>query len=154
GAAVAWRNRDTPVVAGVATAVTAILKLFLWPLGIWLIATRRWRAATTCIAAGAILLVGGWAMIGFAGLGAYPTLVHLLERGEGPVSYSAIALLGLSGTAATAATIVLSMAAVVAILLAARGADGDRRAFAVAVLASLVATPLLWLHYLLLLFVP
>jgi hypothetical protein len=44
--------------------------------------------------------------------------------------------------------------AVVAIAFAARGADGDRRAFAVAVVASLVTTPLLWLHYLLLLFIP
>jgi hypothetical protein len=48
----------------------------------------------------------------------------------------------------------LSLAAVVAIWFAARGAGGDRRAFAVAVVASLAATPLLWLHYLLLLFAP
>jgi hypothetical protein len=154
GAAIAWRYRDAPIVAGVATAVTAILKLFLWPLAIWLIATRRWRAAGTCVAVGVVLLVGGWAMIDFAGLRTYPTLVHVLERVEGPVSYSAIALLGLRGTAATTATIALCVAGVVAIFLAARGADGNRRAFAVAVLVSLVATPLLWLHYLLLLFVP
>ena len=51
-------------------------------------------------------------------------------------------------------TVVLSLAAVVAIWFAARGAGGDRRAFAVAVVASLVATPLVWMHYLLLLYVP
>jgi hypothetical protein len=45
GAALAWRYRDNPAVAGLATAFTAILKLFLWPLGVWLLATRRWRAA-------------------------------------------------------------------------------------------------------------
>jgi Glycosyltransferase family 87 len=154
GAALAWRYRDRPAVAAVATAFTAVLKLFLWPLGIWLLATRRWRAVAICAGSGLILLLGGWAVIGFAGLGSYPTLVHLLEQVEAPVSYSAIALLGLSGTAATVATVALSLAAVIAILLAARGSDGDRRAFAVAVLASLVATPLLWLHYLLLLLAP
>ena len=154
GGALAWRYRDNPGVAAVATAFTAVLKLFLWPLGIWLLVTRRWRAAAICTAVGAVLILGGWAVIGFAGLGSYPTLVHVLERVESPDSYSAIALLGASGAAATAATILLSLAAVTAIWFASRGADGDRRAFAVAVLASLVATPLLWLHYLLLLYIP
>jgi len=154
GAALAWRHRENAAVAGVATALVAVLKLYLWPLAIWLLATRRWRAAVLCGAAGAILLLGGWAVIDFAGLRSYPTLVHLLERVEGPVSYSAVALLGLSGGAQTVATIVLSLAGAVAVVLAARGPAGDRRAFAVAVLVSLVATPLVWLHYLLLLYVP
>jgi hypothetical protein len=154
GAALVWRYRDNAAVAAVATALTAVIKLFLWPLGVWLLVTRRWRAAILCASIGALLLLGGWAVIDFAGLGSYPTLVHLLEQVEGPVSYSAVALLGLSGTAATAATVVLSLASVVGIAFAARGADGDRRALAVAVVASLVATPLVWLHYLLLLFVP
>jgi hypothetical protein len=154
GAALAWRYRDNAAVASVATAFTAVLKLFLWPLGVWLVATRRWRASVYCAAVGIVLLLGGWAVIGFAGLHSYPKLVHLLERVEGPVSYSTVALLGLSGGAETAATVVLSLAAIGAIWLAARGPDGDRRALAVAVVASLVATPLLWLHYLLFVYVP
>lgn len=153
-AALAWRYRDNAVVAAVATAFAAVLKLFLWPLAIWLLATRRWRAAAFCAGAGLVLLLGGWAVIGFAGLRSYPTLVHVLEKVDGPVSYSAVALLGLSGAAAAAFTLVLVLGAVVAIGLAARGDGGDRRAFVVAVLVSLVATPLLWLHYLLLLYVP
>lgn len=154
GTALAWRYRDNRGVAAVATAFTAVLKLFLWPLAIWLLATRRWRAAVLCAGVSVVLLLGGWAVIDFAGLRSYPTLVHLLEQVEAPVSYSLIALLGVSGTAATAATIALSLSAAVAIWLAARGADGDRRGLAVAVLASLVAAPLVWLHYFLLLFVP
>jgi hypothetical protein len=93
-------------------------------------------------------------VIDFAGLRSYPTVVHLLERVEAPASYSAVALLGVSGSAQTAATVALSLAAVAGIAFAARGADGDRRAFGVAVVASLVVTPLVWLHYLLLLFLP
>jgi hypothetical protein len=154
GAAVCWRHRDNPVVAGGATAVTALLKLFLWPLAVWLVVTRRWRAAIICAGTGLILLVGGWAVIDFAGMRSYPTILHVLERVEVPVSYSLVALFGLNGSAATAVTVVLSLAAVVAIWAAARGEGGDRRAFAVAVVASLLTTPLLWMHYLLLLFVP
>jgi hypothetical protein len=154
GSALAWRYRDNSVVAGVATAFTAVLKLFLWPLGVWLLATRRWRAAAICAGTGLILLLGGWAVIGFAGLRSYPTLVHVLERVEASASYSFVALLGLSGGAATAVTVVLSLAAIAAIWVAARGSGGDQRALAVAVIASLVACPLLWLHYLLLLYVP
>jgi hypothetical protein len=154
GAALVWRYRDKPAVAGVATALTALLKLFLWPLGVWLIATRRWRAAAICAAVGIVLLVGGWAVIDFAGLRSYPTLLHTLQQVEVPLSYSLVALFGLTGGAATALTVVLSLAAVAGIVLAARGRDGDRRALALAVLVSLVATPLLWLHYLVLLFVP
>lgn len=154
GAALAWRYRDTPAGTAVAAAFTAVLKLFLWPLAVWLLVTRRWRALVICAAAALVLLLGGWAVIGFAGLRDYPTLVHVLERIEGPVSYSTVALLGLSGGAETAVTVALSLAAVVAIWLAAHGPGGDRRALAVAILASLVATPLVWLHYLLLLYVP
>ncbi len=154
GAALAWRYREKPAVTAVATAFTAVLKVFLWPLAVWLIATRRWRAAAMCAGVGFVLLLGGWAVIGFAGLRSYPTLLHVLDQLEAPVSYSLIALLGLKGGPETAATILLSLAAVAAVVLAARGPVGDRRAFAVAIVASLVATPLLWLHYLLLLFVP
>jgi hypothetical protein len=154
GAALAWRYRDNVVVAAVSTAFAAVLKLFLWPIGVWLLATRRWRTAVICAAVGVVLILGGWAIIGFAGFDSYPTLVRLLEQVEGPVSYSVVALFGLSGGAATAVTVVLSLLAVVAIAVAARGSDGDRRAFAIAVVASLLTTPLVWLHYLLLLYVP
>jgi hypothetical protein len=154
GTALAWRYRDNTAIAGVTVAATAVLKLFLWPLGIWLLATRRWRTALLCACVALVLLVGGWAVIDFAGLRSYPTVVHLLEQVEAPASYSAIALLGLSGAAASAVTVGLSLAAVAAIWFTARGADGDRSALAVAVIASLVVTPLVWLHYLLLLYVP
>ena len=154
GAALAWRYRGNAAVAAVATALTAVLKLFLWPVAVWLVATKRWRAAVLCAAVAVVFLLGGWAVIGFAGLHSYPKLVHVLERVEGPVSYSTVALLGLKGGAETAATVVLSLAAIGAIWLVARGPDGDRRALAVAVAAALFVTPLLWLHYLLFVYVP
>jgi hypothetical protein len=49
----AWRFRATRLVPGVALAVAIALKLFLWPLAVWLAATRRWAdAAVACALAG------------------------------------------------------------------------------------------------------
>jgi hypothetical protein len=154
GAAAVWKYRDRPTIAGPAAAMTAVTKLFLWPLGLWLVVTRRLRAAAACILVGAAVLVAGWAVIGFADLRAYPHLLHVLTRVEQGVSYSPIALAGWSGTAATAASFALVGLLLLAVAVTARGPDGDRRSFTVAIVGCLVATPLLWLHYLALLLVP
>jgi hypothetical protein len=154
GAAAGWRYRDKRAVAAIVVALTAVLKVFLWPLALWLIATRRWRTAGACLGVGIALLLASWAVIGFAGFRSYPTLLHVIERIEAPVSYSIVALVGAGGSAATVLTAVLAVAVAVAIVLAARSRDGDKRAFAIAIIAALIATPLLWLHYLLLIYAP
>ncbi len=41
GVALAWRYRDRAVISGVLIAVLISVKLFLWPLAVWLLATRR-----------------------------------------------------------------------------------------------------------------
>jgi len=154
GTALVWRLRDRPVPGGLAAAVTATVKLFLWPLGLWLIATRRLRAAAVCIVATLVVVVGGWAAIGFAGLATYPRLLHVLSQVEAHRSFSIVALFGLSGTATTTVTALLCVGVVAAVIVSARSADGDRRAFAVAVLGALVATPVVWMHYYALILVP
>jgi hypothetical protein len=154
GVAVAWRYRDRPYIAAPVTALTAVGKLFAWPLFVWLLATRRIRTAVLAAAVSLVLLVGGWAAIGFGGLRDYPHLLRVLSQVEAVQSYSLVGLLRLHGGVATALTVLLGVAVVIAVVLAARGADGDRRALTVAVAGALVATPVLWLHYLVLLFVP
>jgi alpha-1,2-mannosyltransferase len=154
GAAAAWRYRDRPAAVGWAAGLTAALKIFLWPLGIWLLVTRRVRSTVVFAVAVTVVLLAGWAVIGFAGLRSYPRLLHVLTTLEAHTSYSPVALLQLSGAAATALSVALVATVVVAVALASRGANGDRRAFAVAVLGALVATPVLWMHYFVLLYVP
>jgi Glycosyltransferase family 87 len=154
GVALAWRYRDRPFVAGAATALTAVAKLFVWPLFVWLLATRRFRAALVAAATSVLLLVGGWAVIGFAGLGGYPHLLRVLTKVDAVKSYSLAGLLRVDGGAATALTGLLVLAVICGIFLAARGPDGDRQALVIAVAGALLATPVLWLHYLDLLFVP
>ena len=154
GVAAGWRYRDRRHVAAAVTAVTALSKLFVWPLFVWLFATRRLRTGLEAAALGLVLLFGGWAAIGFAGLRGYPHLLHLLSQVEAVQSYSLVGLFRLEGGPATALTAGLVVAVFAAVLFTARGRDGDRRALAVAVVGALVATPVLWLHYLVLLFVP
>jgi alpha-1,2-mannosyltransferase len=154
GTAASWRYRDRPVVAGPVVALTAVLKIFLWPLGLWLLVTRRLRATVMCVVVSGAVVLSGWAVIGFADLRSYPHLLHVLTKVEQGASYSPIALLGLTGTAATLLSVALVIGVALAVTLAARGVDGDRRAFMVAIAGSLAATPVLWLHYFALLLVP
>jgi hypothetical protein len=154
GAAATWRYRNRPAVVGWAAALTAALKLFLWPLGVWLLVTKRVRATAVFALAAAAVLFAGWAVIGFAGLAAYPRLLQVLTKLEAHTSYSLVALLRVSGTAITAISVGLVAVGVLAVVLASRGADGDRRSFAVAIAVALAATPVLWLHYFVLLLVP
>ena len=154
GAAGAWRYRDRSAVAGPLAALTAVTKLFLWPLGLWLLVTKRLRATAVFVVVSVLFIVGGWAVIGFAGLRSYPHLVHVLAQVEQGVSYSIVALLRLSGTSAAIVTAAIVAAVVLGIVLAARGADGDRRSFTIAIVGSLAATPVVWLHYFALLLIP
>jgi hypothetical protein len=80
--------------------------------------------------------------------------LRVLSHVEAGMSYSPLALLRLSGSVASALSLILAALVVLAVSLAARTSDGDRRSFTIAVLGSLLATPVLWLHYFALLFVP
>lgn len=151
--AAAWRYREriTGVALLVAAAITA--KVFLWPLWLWLVRTRRFRAAALAVLASALAVAVSWSLIGFKGLRDYPALLDRLTELVGPHSYSLYAFeraLGLGHGAAQAA-VYLAAAIALAILVVVRD---DRRVLVAALGLSLVATPILWPHYLVLLFVP
>jgi hypothetical protein len=156
-AAAAWRYRDRGIVVASAIVAAVVTKIFLWPLVIWLLATRRFRTAATAVALGVALTLGSWAMLGFDGLRDY---AGGLERIAGLVqerSYSPFALfrlLGLSSGSARLAVAALTIAALAAIVAVARGHDGDRRSFILALGAGFLASPIIWMHYLVVLFVP
>jgi glycosyl transferase family 87 len=156
GAALAWRYRDRRLVVPAAVAAVVAVKVFLWPLLIWLVATRRFRAAASSVVMGVVLAVGCWAVIGFDGMLSYPRHIGEIASSQQGSSYSPYALLralGVSTTPARLALVALTIAVIGAIVLLARRPDGDRRAFAAAVGAALVASPIVWLHYFVLLYV-
>jgi alpha-1,2-mannosyltransferase len=160
GLAVAWRYRDGRWVTPLMVAVLIATKVFLWPLLLWLAATRRGLAAVRALA----LALGGvalsWALIGFAGLGSYVQLLNELSRLEQWKSYSAVAfglVLGLStGEARALAMVACALVATTILLLRLRkgSANGDRLAFVLAIGAAFLFSPIVWTHYLALLVVP
>lgn len=154
GLAAAWRYRDRALRAGLLVAYVATAKLFLWPVWLWLVRTRRFAAAAVAAGAAVAGVLGAWAAIGFAGLHDYPALLGRLTRLVGPESYSPYALgrsLGLDGGTAQAAAY---FAGAAAIALAAWRLSGDRRLLTAALAVSLLMTPILWPHYLVVLYVP
>ena len=47
--ALAWRYRERARIAGLALGAAVAAKLFVWPLVVWLLLTRRFRAAAWAI---------------------------------------------------------------------------------------------------------
>ncbi|MGI8885966.1 MAG: glycosyltransferase family 87 protein [Gaiellaceae bacterium] len=149
GAAVVWRYRDDPRVAGASLGVSLAAKLFLWPLVLWLGLTRRLTAAAVAVAVGIVVLLVSWAVIGFAGIGEYPELlrrVSELEEAQGYTLYALALDLGSSENVARALWIALAVASLAGIAVLARRGD-EQRAFVVAVAAALACSPIVWLHY-------
>src|SRR5438067_664019 len=151
-----WRWRSRPYVAGTLLALLIVFKLYLWPLGLWLLATRRSRAAVTSFLVTMTAMVAGWAAIGFAGLTGYPRLLSRLTALVADQSYSPYAFarsLGAGTAGAQAAMLCAGTALLVGIVVGARRAHGDEVAFMLAIAASLTLTPIVWPHYFALLLV-
>lgn len=148
-----WRYRNRPLVAGFLLGLLIALKLYLWPIGLWLIATRRVRAAATAVTTAVVLTLVPWLPIGLSSLRTYPHLLHVvtgLERGDG---YTLAALLA-PATSWTFATIV-GVVSGLAVLAWAwhRGHDDERSAFVLAIAAMLMLTPIVWMSYFVILLV-
>jgi len=161
GLAVAWRYRDTRWAAPLVVAAVIASKVFLWPVLVWLVATRRGVAATRALVISVVAIFGSWALIGFAGLGSYPRLLDVLSRLEQWKSYSAVAfgiVLGLSAGEARALALVACAVVLIGIVLSVRlrpgNADADRQAFILAIAAAFLFSPIIWMHYLAILVVP
>ena len=160
--ALLWRFRDRRAIAGVATGGAVVLKLFLWPLVFWLVVTRRAGAATVALATAIGLALASWAAIGFSDVLDYPRLLRKLADVEAENSYSAFAILRTAGVADLVAQAIVIAAGASLLVLAGRAArsaddpqlERDRRSLILTLAAALVLTPILWLHYLVLLIVP
>ena len=150
--AAGWRYRDRAV-GGVLFAVAAAAKIFLWPLLVWLVATRRLRgAAAAAVTVTAIL--GLWALLDLHGLQEYPTTLRVLDQVERWSSYSVETLAISAGTSAGVAHLVALLTALAGIAGIVALRKDDRAALTAAIAVALLATPILWLHYLILLVVP
>jgi hypothetical protein len=155
GLALVWRWREQAR-AAVPLALIMVAKLFLWPLTVWLVATGRARAALRGALLAVLASALGWAMIGFAGFGEYPRLLTVLsdaEQGRGYSLVSAGLWLGL-GPAAARALAVAAGAALLGFCWREGRRGFDERSLALALAAALALSPIVWLHYFVLLLVP
>lgn len=156
GCVVAWRYRDRAPVAGVTTAAVVVAKLFVVPLGAWLLIARRWRAALIAGATIAVVLGLGW-LFGPMSVGDYKTLLEILSHHETGAGWSLHRLAMLWGASADVARII-TVGAAVGVLAGAwwwyrRGAD-EVVVFAAGIAAALLLSPIVWSHYFLLLLAP
>jgi hypothetical protein len=156
GLACLWRVRDRPLVAGALLAILVSLKPFVWPVAVWLVATRRWRAAAAAAASGLAINLIAWAVVGFDQLRAYRHVVQdvtsaMEHRGYSPVN---LALhLGLGRTGAYLLTAVAVLTVLAGCVVFGRRLH-ESQSLTLSIAAALLATPVLWTHYFALLIVP
>jgi hypothetical protein len=157
--AVVWRWRDRLWIVAPLVAAIVVSKVFLWPIGLWLLATRRTQSAFAAAGLAIITAVIGWAAIGFAGLADYPQTLAMLSEILQEKGYSPVAL-ALSVDAPEGAARVLAVT-LGALAMAAtwvlghrRGVRNDLASLSMALAAALLLSPIVWTHYLAVVFVP
>jgi hypothetical protein len=156
GIALMWRYRDRAAIAGLCVAVAISLKPFVWPLGVWLLATRRWRAAGYALLAGAVINGISFAVLGFDQIGRY---LHDASTVSGVFfrhAYTPVALalhLGAVTSVADGVGIALALLALIACVWLGLRAR-DLAALTLAIVLMWLASPVLWMHYFALALVP
>jgi hypothetical protein len=136
GLAAVWHFRNRRG-AAIPAALLVVLKLFLWPVLVWLLVTRRQRTAVEAVALSVALTLVCWAWIGFADVGRYPSILDELVRAEGGNSYAL--------ASGRFAEVLFAAVGVVALWIGRR--LGERRLFALAIVGAVLASPIVWLHY-------
>ena len=152
-----WRFADRAKVAGLALGAAVAAKLFVWPLVVWFLLTRRFLAAAWAVGSGLAIVLVAWALIGFEGLLRYPALLRAVQDVYAIRSYSVSSVAAALGSPvgwAIAAAWIVGVACIAAAGWIAGRKDGNRRAFAILVVACVLASPIVWPHYAALLFVP
>jgi hypothetical protein len=155
--ALVWRHRDNALIAGVLTAAAISLKPLVWPLALWLLATRRWRACAYGLAAGLAINLVSWAVVGFGNIGVYLHDARIDSLDSWRDGYSVAAALGHLGAShsfGSVLTIVECVALAAALLYFAFFKRRERLALVLAITLMLAASPLVWSHYFALLLIP
>ena len=149
GAALVWRFRDRVALCSLSAGATVALKLILWPLLVWLVATRRVAAAALSCLVGASLVLGSWAIIGFAGLTEYPDLMRRFQKAIELDCYTVYVMAldaGATPALARAIWLAVGLGLLAAVVVAGRRGD-EHVAFVLAIAATLAVSPVVWLHY-------
>ncbi|MSO96113.1 MAG: DUF2029 domain-containing protein [Thermoleophilia bacterium] len=138
-AAIVWRTRTRTAIAGLTLGFAIGLKLFLWPLALWLASLRRWREAGIAAATAAASLL---LLLPFIGILEYARLLRRLGAAFDQDGFSPYGLLVQTGAPSTVARVVALSIGFVILAVAWR-----RRSFALFIAAALLLSPIVWLDY-------
>jgi hypothetical protein len=152
-AALTWRWRDRAAAGAGALAFGLVVKPILWPVVVWAFVTRRVRLGAGAVALAVVVDAAGWAVISFHGLRNYPSLMSSLAHSAASHGLLLTSALVNSGVRFGVAIVPSAVLASILLISAVRTRD-DRWIFAASLAASLLLTPVMWIHYLSLLFVP
>ena len=152
--ALLWRYRDRWRIAAAAIAAMVVLKLFLWPLAVWLLLSRRLKAVGGGAVAAAVVTIAAWIPLGFASARAYPHVLSVLSRYEEASSFSPSSLGYLAGLGRSLTHALVVAAGVALLVAAAKARRDDFLAFRLCLASAFVFTPIVWTHYWMLLLVP
>jgi hypothetical protein len=155
--ALVWRYRERPLVAGLLTALAISLKPFVWPLALWLLVTRRWRATGWALASGLVLNLLAWSIVGFNQIPTYLRVSGQVTDALWRGGYSVLALgshLGLGRGAGEAILLAACAGLIAGLVQIGFVRRQEREAMVLSVALMLIASPLVWSHYFVLLLVP
>ena len=144
--ALAWRYRHSQLRAGAAIGAAIALKLFVWPLVVWLAARRLPRASAIAIG---LPLASLSLVLPFTTLGSYLDALIELGRTFDQDSYTLFGLLsqiGAPDAVARGSTLLLGTGLLALVW--------SRCSFGLAVGVSLVLSPIVWLDYFAILAIP
>jgi cbb3-type cytochrome oxidase subunit 3 len=157
GFAAAWRWMDRPWVVGVVTALGALVKVQPGLLGLWALATRRYRAAAVAVGVAAGASAAATVFTGLAAWGTYADLLRGLggtfSKGHNFAPGAVAHMVGAPDVVASAVQWV-SVALAVAALIAAFRWASPTASFMVAIVASQLLSAPLRDHYAVLLLLP
>lgn len=151
-----WRYRDRPRVVGLIFGIVVAMKLFLFPLGLFFLATRRFAALAYGVATAACVTIGAWLIVGLDEVPRYRETVKEFTHLREDYGYSVVGFVDrVGGGRPIAYAVAVAAAGSAAVACAVLGWRGRESAsFILALAVALLATPILWLHYFVFLLVP
>jgi Glycosyltransferase family 87 len=153
GIAGVWVARDRhPVLAGSIAGAIVVMKLWLWPVAVFLLLTRRFVAASTATL-WAVAGILAWWLLSPETLSAYDDQTRTTVDEFGRLGMGVLSIAVNEGASVGAGEVV-ACAAGIGVLVIAWRATGDLARFTLCLAAALLASPIVWAHYYAILFVP
>jgi len=154
--ALLWRWRDRALVSGLLLAALVCLKPIAAPLGLWMLATRRYTAAAWAAGIALAASLASWALVGFGEIHDWLRLLSvqgdlLYRKGYGVIALVVDAGLG-RGAGSVLAVAVTCALAVGCVIAGRRGLA--LVCFTLAVVMMITVSPQVDEHYFMLLIVP